>query len=190
METKLVKRNRTALIPAGILKGIESFFDEDTQKSWVIFNGKAMPFSEAPGWVQRLFAKAFMNDLWSRNYLKTKMNITAFSEGFEKWLKCRAGGLDNVPDFNQGSFVADGYNNACKDYNCPHRGKFCSLKAGLNSIEEETIRVLQEGNTIQEAAKILIISVLGLKSRIEKIKEKLDASNMASMIAKASKLGI
>ena len=79
MDTKLMKRNRTAPIPAGILKGIESFFDEATQESWVIFDHKALPFSQAPGWVQRMFAVAFMNDKWSQNYLKTKMNITAFS---------------------------------------------------------------------------------------------------------------
>jgi DNA-binding CsgD family transcriptional regulator len=190
METKLMKRNRTAIVPAGILKGIESFFDEATQQSWVIFDGKAMPFHEAPGWVQRLFANAFLNDKWSQNYLKTKMNITAFNEGFKWWLKCRAGGLDNVPDFVNNKFVADGYNNTCKDYDCPHRGRFCSLKAGLKNYEVATIMALKGGFTLEQTANLLCISLAGLKSRIEKIKEKLGARNMASMMARAAEIGI
>src|SRR5690606_12655763 len=111
----------------------ESFFDEASQQQWVIIDGHSMPFSDAPGRIQRIFADAFLNDKQGQNYLEKKMGITTFREGFERWLKCKAGGLDHVPDFIKGKFVADEYNNACKDYDCPHRGKFCSLGPGLKN---------------------------------------------------------
>jgi DNA-binding CsgD family transcriptional regulator len=190
MNTKLVKRNKLAIIPAGILEGIESFFDEATQKSWVIFDGRAMPFHDAPGRIQRMFADAFLNDKQSQKYLEKKMKITTFREGFERWLKCKAGGLDHIPDFVNGKFVADGYNNTCKDFDCPHRGIFCSLKPGLKNFEVATISALKGGFTIEQTATLLFISVPGLKSRIDKIKEKLGATNMASLIARADEIGI
>lgn len=190
METNLVKRTKLAIIPAGILEGIVSFFDEASQQSWVIINGHSMPFSDSPGWVQRIFADAFTKDEQSQNYLEKKMGITTFQEGFEWWMKCKAGGLDHVPDFVKGKFVADGYNNTCKNYDCSHRGKFCSLASGLKSYEVATISALKSGFTIEQTAVLLCISVPGLKSRIEKMKEKLGARNMASMMARAAELGV
>lgn len=190
METKLVKRNKLAIIPAGILEGIESFFDEKTNQSWVVVDGHSMPFFQSPGKIQRLFAEAFINDKRSQKYLKEKMNITSFREGFEWWLKCVAGGLDHVPDIVNGKFTADGYNNTCTNYDCPHRGKFCSLAAGLKSYEVKTIMALKSGMSIEEAADNECVSVAGMKSRVVAIKEKLGATNMASLIAIASGFGI
>lgn len=190
METKVLKKNKLAIIPAGIIEGIESFFDEEKKESWVIVDGKAMLFHKAPGNIQRMFAEAFMNDKKSREYLVKKMGITAFSEGFERWMRCIAGGLDHVPDFENGKFVADGFNNTCTDYECQHRGKFCSQKAGLQNHEVNTIRALKLGKSIAATASDLHVSKAGMKSRIEKIKIKLDASNMASMMAKAAEIGI
>jgi DNA-binding CsgD family transcriptional regulator len=190
MKTNLAQKNKRPFIPAGILKGIESFFDEASQQQWVIIDGHSMPFSDAPGKIQRLFADAFMADKKSQDYLKRKMGITTFREGFEKWLKCKAGGLDYTPDFVHGKFVADKYNNACTDYACPHRGKFCSLGPVLKNYEVATIAALKGGFTIEQTATLLYISPAALKSRLERMKEKLHARNMASMMARAVELGI
>lgn len=190
METKLVKNKRLAIIPAGIIEGIEAFYDEKSETNWVVIDGHSMPFSDAPGTIQRLFANAFLNDHLSRKYLKEKMGITAFSKGFETWLKCVAGGLDHVPDIVNGKFVADGYNNTCTDYDCPNRGKLCSLAAGLKNYEVKSILALKKGMSIDEAADDQCVSVAGMKSRVEVIKLKLGANNMASMMARATEIGI
>jgi len=95
-----------------------------------------------------------------------------------------------VPDFVNGKFVADGYNNTCKDFDCPHRGRFCSLKAGLKTHEVATISALKGGYTIKQTAAMLCIEESSLKSRILKIREKLGARNMASMMSRAAELGI
>lgn len=188
METKLLKRNKLAIVPAGIIEGTEAFWYNN--EKWVIHQGNTFPFSEAPGNVQRLFADAFLDDKRSQEYLKSKMGIERFSEAFDMWFKCKVGGLDHEPDFMNGNFTADAFNNTCSEYTCPHRGKFCSLQNGLLSYEVETLEALKAGKSIEETAGMLFISMAGMKSRIEKIKEKLGATNMASMMVKAGELGI
>ena len=190
METKLVKNNRLAIIPAGIIEGIEAFYDEKSKQNWVVIDGSSMPFDKASGNVQRLFAEAFLNDNRSRNYLEKKMGITSFREGLEVWLKCVAGGLDHVPDIANGVFQADNYNNTCTETECPHRGKFCGITTGLKDYEVESIKALKRGLSLEAAAGELCVSAAGMKSRVEVIKLKLGAKNMASMIGKAAEMGI
>jgi len=174
-------------IPAGIFEGVESFlFDNE---KWLIHNGQAQRFEDATLKVKCIITDAFLKDETSKSYLK-KIGITAFSEGFEMWYRCVVGALDETPDFKDGNLAADAYNHACKDYDCPHRGRLCSLTAGLKNFEVKTLAALKKGETIEHTAESLFMSVPGLKSRIEVIKEKMGATNMASLIAKAVEFGI
>jgi len=174
-------------IPAGIFEGVEAFWFDN--EKWLIHNGQAQRFQDATLKVKNIILDAFLKDETSRNYLK-KIGITAFSEGFEMWYKCVVGALDETPDFKDGNLNADAYNHACKDYSCIHRGHLCSLTPGLKNYEIETLVELKRGETIEHTASVLFVSVPGLKSRIEHIKDKLGATNMASMIAKAVEFGI
>lgn len=188
METNLMKNDKPALVPAGIIEGTEAFFYDN--EKWVIHQGQVMRFCEAPGEIQRLIANLFLNDGNARQYMKTKMGITAFSGAFDTWYKCRVGALDETPDFKDGNLNADAYNHACRDNKCPHRGRLCSLTPGLRNYEIETLQALKRGETIEQMSQSLHTSVAGLKSRITKIREKLGANNMASMVAKAVEFGI
>lgn len=188
MKTKLVKNNKLAIVPAGIMEGIEPFYYDN--EKWVLFDGKASRFHDCSGAVQRLIAEAFLNDIRSKNYLKKEMGITAFSEGFEWWYKCVVGGLDHVPDFKDGKFTPDRYNNMCSDTECPHRGKFCSIASGLKNFEVRSIKAFKRGKSIEEAARDEFVSTAAMKSRIVVMKHKLNAQNMASMVAKATEMGI
>lgn len=118
------------------------------------------------------------------------MGITGFTAAFDTWFKCRIGALDETPDFKDGNLTADAYNHACADNNCPHRGKLCSLTPGLRNYEVETLQAIKRGETIEQMSETLHTSVPGLKSRITRIREKLGANNMASMVAKAVEFGI
>ena len=186
METKVLKKNKLAIVPAGILEGTEAFWYNN--EKWVLHEGKAMRFHEAPGSIQRMIANACLNDKQSQSYMR-KCRVTKFSDAFDWWYKCVIGALDSVPDFINGKFVADAYNNTCTE-NCPHRGRFCSLEPGLKNFEVDTIKALKAGKSIAETADDLHISAAAAKSRIEKIKVKLDAPNMASMMSKAVSYGI
>ncbi len=186
METKLVKKNKLAIIPAGIVEGIEGFWYDG---KWVLMEGRAMPFHESPGRVQRMFAEACMNDKRRMAYARKK-GITKFSEVFDWWYRCVVGGLDHVPDFLDGKFQPDAFNNLCTNYSCEDRGKWCSVEAGLKSHEVKTIVALKRGKSMAETANELHVSCAGMKSRVEKIKTKLGTSNMASMMARATEIGI
>lgn len=187
METKLMKKHSQAIFPAGIIDGIEGFWHSG--EKWVMVEGTKMKFEAAPGYVQRLFAVAFQNDRKSQEYMK-RHGVVKFSEGFDWWFKCVVGAYDCEPDFMNGKFTPDTFNNTCKDYDCVHRGRLCSLATGLKYYEVATIAALKGGFTEEQTAALLCISLPGLKSRIEKIKTKLGVSNMASMVAKAVEFGI
>ena len=187
MKTTVLQKKETKKLPAGILEGTEAFWHDG--EKWVIHEGKTMLFNDAPESVQRAIANAFMNDKKSQDYLK-KIGLTEFSKAFDFWYHCKIGALDEIPDIIDGKFTPDAFNHTCKDYKCPHRAIFCSLEPGLKNYEVETVVALKRGETIEQTAKILFISVPGLKSRIEKIKEKLGATNMASLIARADSYGI
>ncbi len=187
MKTKLVQNNKRVKLPAGIIEGTEAFWF-DSEK-WLIHKGQAMKFTDAPTKIQNMVAEMFLKDTRSRDYLQ-KIGMVKFSEAFDMWYRCVVGALDETPDFKAGNLCADSYNHFCTDYKCHHRGKLCSLKLGLKNYEVETIVALKEGKSIERTALMLCISLPGLESRIEKIKEKLVATNMASLIAKATEMGI
>ena len=188
METKVMNLTNSHKLPAGIIEGIEAFWYEG--EKWLANNGQIMRFADAPGTVQRTIANEFLADITGRMYIKQKMNITAFSEGFDAWYRCRIGALDDSPDFVDGNLNADAYNHACSDNQCPHRGRLCSLTPGLRNYEIETLQAIKRGETIEQMSETLHTSIPGLKSRICKMREKLGASNMASMVAKAVEFGI
>lgn len=187
MDTKLQQNSVRAKLPAGLFEGTEGFWTK--KQKWVIHEGRVMKFTEAPTTVQNMIANTFLKDKRSQAILK-KAGITKFSEAFDVWYRCVIGALDETPDFFNGKFNADAYNNSCTDYDCPYRGKLCSLDTGLNNIEVKTIVALREGKTIEKTAQELYLSHAGLKSRVEKLKIKLDAPNTVSLIAKATRIGI
>ena len=184
METKLQQKSN---IPAGIIEGTEAFWHAG--EKWLIHEGRVMKFVDAPIKIKDAIAMAFLNDKKSREYLK-KIGFTAFSKAMDMWYKCKLGALDNVPDLLNGKVTPDAFNSSCTDYDCPHRGRFCSLGPGLKNYEVATISAFKAGFTFEQTADLLCVSLPGLKSRVEKIREKLGATNMASMMARAAEYGI
>lgn len=188
METKLLKKNKLAIIPAGIIEGIEPFWFNN--EKWILMQGEIpVRYHNASGKTQRMIADACRNDKRSLAYMH-KHGTTGITAEFETWYKCVVGGLDSTPDFLKGKFTPDAYNNMCTDYDCPHRGKLCSVATGLRSHHVKTIVALKRGKSIAATANDLCISAAGMKSRIETIKIKLDAPNLPSMMAKAVEIGI
>lgn len=184
---KLQQFSEQNQIPAGIFSGIEAFWHEG--EKWVIANGTVQRFHEAPSTVQQPIWRAFTNDKQSLAYL-SKMGLTKASETFDKWYRCVIGGIDHVPDILKDKFSPDAYNNMCADHACPHRGRLCGLASGLKSRDVETLAILEHGESMERAAQHLFITPRGVKSRVEKMKEKLNAPNMGALMAIAAQLGI
>ena len=187
METKLVKNHRLAIFPAGIIEGIEGFWHAG--EKWVMVEGTKMKFEDAAGNVQRLFADAFMNDKPSQNYMKSH-GVMKFSEGFDWWFRCVVGAYDFEPDFNEGKFTPDSFNNTCTETDCVHRGKLCGRASGLNAVDMKTLLALKQGANFRQTADMLFVSEAGLKSRVTKLRQKVECNNTAALTARAAEIGI
>ncbi|MFV0376877.1 MAG: response regulator transcription factor [Mangrovibacterium sp.] len=187
METNVTKIEASATLPAGFAGNTEGFWRKG--QKWLIHEGTLMPFTEAPTRVQNMIVEHFSSDTVARRILD-EQGIRGFSAQFDAWYKCRAGALDHTPDFRNGVFTADAYNNACTDYHCPLRGKLCGVQTGLKNYEAETLKLLAEGLTICQVANKMCVSYAGMKSRVEHLKEKLGASNLPNLIARATQIGI
>lgn len=192
MNTKVVKKQQAATVPAGVLEGTEAFWIEEDliDKKWVIHNRQSMRYCDAPVKVQNQIAMMFLQDKPSRTYLKNVLGITAFSKAFDRWYKCVVGALDGTPDFVNGRLHPDAFNSSCDDMSCMDRGKLCSVATGLKFYEVATLVLLKQGLTMEQAAVKLCVSVPAIRSRVERIKEKFETNNMASTIARAVEIGI
>jgi len=194
MKTNLHQTKTTTKLPAGLIGSgeEEAFWVENDQidKKWLLMEGIACRYCELPLRDRNRWAMIYHSDTKRRNYIENVIGLTGFSEGFERWWKCVAGGIDSEADLKNGKFTADGFNNTCTVYKCPHRSKLCSVASGLKYFEVNSIRALKQGMSIEQAADDQNISVAGMKSRIGVINMKLGTRNMASMIAKAVELGI
>jgi DNA-binding CsgD family transcriptional regulator len=187
MQTKLEQKNQSITMPAGIFDGIEAFWHND--EKWLMQDGVKIKFVEAPIKLQDMIANQFLRDEPSKTYLR-KIGITAFSQAFDMWYRCVLGAFDTIPDFLNGKFAADNYNYSCTDNSCIHRGKFCGRAAGLNNIEVQTLAALKRGDNFRQTAASLFVSDAGLKSRVTKLRQKLEAKNTAALTARAAEIGI
>ncbi len=187
METKLLQKNQNNTMPAGIFEGIEAFWHAG--EKWIIQDGMKTRFDAAPLKIRNMIANQFLGDKPSQEIMR-KQGITAFSSAFDMWYRCVIGALDSTPDFINGKFTADSYNYACDDQICQFRGKLCGRASGLNNIDVQTLAALKRGDTFKQTAARLYVSEPGLKSRVTKLREKLEARNIAALTARAAEIGI
>jgi len=173
-------------IPAGFFSGTEAFWHEN--EKWVIADGTVKRFEDCDSRIKQPIWKAFIADQTSLAYL-AKMGVTKATETFDRWYRCVIGGLDHVPDFGK-TFTPDSYNNMCSDMQCPHRGRLCSRAVGLKNYEVQTLAAIKQGKSLELTASELCVSFPGMKSRVEKIKEKLHVLNMAALMARTVEIGI
>lgn len=168
--------------------GIEPFFLNG--EKWVAHQGLYIRFHEAAPRVQRKIVSLFWEDDRSQRYFD-KIEVNGFQSRFEMWYKCVVGGLDDEPDVDRkGKLNPDAYNNLCQDGTCPHRGKLCGQRSNIKREDIEVISLMEQGLTVEQTADQLCLSVPGVKSRIEKAKEKLHARTAAQLVGNAVKLGI
>lgn len=188
METNVQHFGQSANIPAGIFSGTELFAHNG--EMYAIYRGTRMLFQDLPGMEKRNFAEMYMNDKEGQEFIRKLFGITGFESGFKKWLFCKFGSLDGDPDSINGNINPDIYNSACLRTDCPGRGKICGCDLGLKGYEVETIRELKAGKTIKEVADVLCVSEPAIKSRLEKLKYKFNATNIVALIAAVTELGI
>lgn len=188
MNTKLTHLSGNARIPAGIFNGIEVFVYAG--QLYAIYEGRSMIFQDLPSVEKRNFIQKYIDDKEGQDFIQKHFGISGFEAGFKQWLFCKFGSLDGNPDSIDNNIAPDSYNSACLRTNCPGRGKFCGTSSGLNGYQIETIQQIAGGKTIKETANYLHLSVSAIKSRLEKIKTIMAASNIVVVVAKSTELGV
>lgn len=176
------------LIVERMMQGIEPFYING--EKWVDAFGRKTKFEDADDSVKLEIIRCYENDLQSAKYMKGVLKINGEDESFETWYRCVVGGLDNEPDIINGKFYPDKFNNLCIKDVCDHRGKFCGTRSGLRDYEVQTLIALKTGNSSQKTAEMIHVSHAGIKSRIENLKVKLGAGNMAALISIVSDFGV
>jgi len=187
--TKLQKKTtQNPTMPAGLFgEGVEAFWHAG--EKWILMDGQRIRFNDAPLKVRNMIANVFLHDEPSKAYFR-KIGVTGFSSAFEMWYRCVIGALDATPDFINDEFTPDTYNTSCSDFDCPHRGKLCGRKTAINNQDVQTLMALSMGETFRETASYLYISEAGLKSRVTKLRQKIEAKNIAALTARAAEIGI
>ena len=180
--------NSSTNIPAGIFSGTELF--TYNEEMYVLRNGERMLFQDLPCMEKSKFVQMYMNDRDGQGFIQKQFGFASFETAFKQWLFCKFGALDGNPDSMNGQITPDSYNSACQRIDCPGRGKICGSNVPLKGHQVETLRELKAGKTIKEIAESLCISEPAIKSRIEKMKDMFNVSNVVALIAITTELGI
>lgn len=188
MKTKIGSFKEGTKIPAGIFTGTELFAKEG--EMYAMHEGKREKFDMLPAPEKDNFIALYLADKEGQKFILEYFGIQGFNEAFKQWLFCKFGSLDGNPDSINGEITPDKYNSACTKKDCPGRGKFCGIESGLRNHDIETLREIATGKTTKEIAEELHVAVSTVKSRVEKLKEKFSAANVAALAALAADLGI
>lgn len=157
---------------------------------FALYQGKRIHFTELPSMEKRNFIDLYLSDKEGQRFIRDHFGITGFESAFKKWLFCKFGSLDGSPDMVDSRATPDTYNSACHRASCPGRGKFCGQASGVKDFEAATLKKIIAGKTTSEIANELNISHAAVKSRVEKLKIKFNAPNMAALAACAVEIGI
>lgn len=188
MGTNVIICQRNNKLPAGLFKGTEVFVEE--YEIYAMYRGRCILFEELPSMEKRFFVREYLADKAGQKFIREELGITGFESAFRQWLFCKFGAIDGEPDLLDGKVIPDLYNSACDRKNCPGRGVFCGQGSRLKRHDVETLHELVSGYSVKQMADHLHLSDSAIKSRIEKLKERMEVPNVAALAAKAVELGI
>lgn len=188
MGTNVIIYAGTNKLPAGLFKGTEIFVED--YEIYAMYQGQCMAFENLPSMEKRAFLNEYLLDKEGQKFIKEKLGVTGFESGFKQWLYCKFGAMDGEPDLLNGKITPDKFNSACHRKDCPGRGVFCGQASGLKSHDVETLHEVVTGYPVKQIADHLNLSDAAVKSRIEKLKERMEVPNTAALAAKSAGLGI
>ena len=173
MGTNVIIYAGTNKLPAGLFKGTEVFVED--YEIYAMYQGQCMAFENLPSMEKRAFLNEYLLDKEGQKFIKEKLGITGFESAFKQWLFCKFGDMDGDPDYFDGKITPDKYNSVCTRKDCPGRGVFCGQASGLKSRDVETLHEFVTGYPVKQIADHLSLSTAAVKSRVEKLKEKMEA---------------
>jgi len=176
-------------IPAGIEdEGLEVYFGELGNLK-VLHEGKSIDYIDLRSNLREPFQAELIFDKSAQKVLIKEMKITDPDEMELKFVACRYGNLNNIPDLNDGRLISDAP--SCKEIrNCPGFNILCKIPSGLSRQEYVTTVLVASGKLDKEIAYELDIEITTIRTYLGRIREKLGVNNRIEIALWAQKNNI
>lgn len=165
-------------LPAGIENGLEIYRSNNSVK--VVSNGNRCDYLELPLQIREPFQVELISDKECLKCLKCQMNITDPDEIEQKFVGCRYGAYDIIPDLSGKKLTADA---PCCDEleTCLGFDIVCKVPHGRNGklTRKEYIIIICVGQGLldKEIASKLNIELSTVRTHLNHIREKLCVNN-------------
>lgn len=172
-------------LPAGLTDLNIEFFEKNGAP-FVLQNGQVLPYQKS-----KEGQNAIHKDMMDHIDLVLELSKAETSlKGYElekKWIICRFGGFNNIPDFEEstGKFFTE-YHPCPNRATCKFSGIICKIPEGpggrLTHKELETILIIAQGDISKAAADKMGVTYNTLKTYLKRVHKKLGAHNRADIV--------
>lgn len=178
-------------LPAGLESSIEVYRSGEDVRALV--NGNRMDYLELPTVLREPFQAELIADQPALNCIKFDFRITDPDQIEKKFVGCRYGALDTIPDLQGNTPVKD--SPYCEHIaTCPGFDIVCRIPPAPNGRltrqEYLVIRLISHGKLDKEIASELSIEVCTVRTYLARIREKLCINNRIEIAFWAMKKGI
>ena len=163
-------------LPAGIEdQGIEVYFGKDGTLK-VFKEGVSSDYIDLRSNLREPFQAELIADKASQKVLIEEMKIVDPDDMELKFVGCRYGNLNCIPDLKDGQLIADAP--SCESIRtCPGFNVLCKIPAGLSRQEYVTMIMVASGKLDKEIAFDLGIEITTVRTYLYRIREKLGFNN-------------
>jgi DNA-binding CsgD family transcriptional regulator len=174
------------IFPAGIESGFEIYLHGDHIRA--LIDGRRYEFDDLPSHIRSIFLREMAKDKSAITTLKL-MGCKSIKEMLLKFVGCRYGALNGVPDLEGYKTTADAP--GCGHMGlCPGYGIVCRIPDHLTRQEYQVTVYVGKGKLDKEICSILGIALPTLRTYYARIHEKLKINNRIEIALWAQNLGI
>ena len=179
------------MLPAGLITGLEIFRSGSDVK--VAHNGKICDYLELHSTVREPFQVELIADKNAIKVLNDYFKLFSGDEMEEKFVGCRYGTLDSVPDV-AGCITHPDAPNCENILTCPGFNVICKIPAGVNgtlsACEYKVMVLVSQGKLDKEIADIMQIELSTVRTYQERIRTKLGVNNKIEIALWAHNKGV
>ena len=179
-------------LPAG-LEGSALEIYRNNNDVRVLMNGNRMDYLELPSMLREPFQAELIADNEAREFIQNEFKITDSDALEEKFVGCRYGALNHIPDLIGRKINADAP--SCEHVDtCPGLGIVCKIPKGkcgqITRQEYRIIRKVAVGKLDKEIAATLDIEISTVRTFLSRIREKLCVNNRIEIAVWALNNGV
>lgn len=174
-------------LPAGIETGFEIYLNSKNELK-VLDNGMKSNYTELHGQVRNIFCAEMLSDKRATDSL-LRMGYRTIEAMELKFVACRFGTINQIPDLVDGKTYPDAPNCDCIG-NCPGCGSVCILPEKLTRKEYQVTCEIANGKLDKEICANMKITLPTCRTYFARIREKLHTNNRIEIARWAFRIGI